>query len=67
MTLWAGIATPEQAGLLLDAVEQQLSSPYGTEMLAPAYEAMRDDIGRVTQKHPGSAENGSVYNHASAF
>jgi len=28
---------------------------------------MRDDIGRVTQKHPGSAENGSVYNHAAAF
>ncbi len=28
---------------------------------------MRDDIGRVTQKFPGSAENGSVYNHAVAF
>jgi cellobionic acid phosphorylase len=28
---------------------------------------MREDIGRVTQKFPGSAENGSVYNHAAAF
>ncbi len=28
---------------------------------------MREDVGRVTQKHPGSAENGSVYNHAAAF
>jgi cellobionic acid phosphorylase len=28
---------------------------------------MRDDVGRVTQKFPGAAENGSVYNHASAF
>jgi len=28
---------------------------------------MRDDVGRVTQKHPGSAENGAVYNHAAAF
>jgi cellobionic acid phosphorylase len=28
---------------------------------------MRDDIGRVTQKYPGSAENGSVYNHAGVF
>ena len=36
-------------------------------MLAPAYTAMRDDVGRVTQKHPGSAENGSVYNHAAIF
>jgi len=36
-------------------------------MLAPAYTAMRDDVGRLTQKWPGVAENGSVYNHASAF
>jgi len=36
-------------------------------MLAPPFSAMREDIGRVTQKYPGSAENGSVYNHASAF
>jgi len=36
-------------------------------ILAPSFTAMRDDIGRVTQKFPGSAENGSVYNHASAF
>jgi len=36
-------------------------------MLAPPYTAMREDVGRLTQKHPGSAENGSVYNHAAAF
>jgi cellobionic acid phosphorylase len=24
-------------------------------------------VGRVTQKHPGSAENGAVYNHAASF
>ena len=28
---------------------------------------MRADIGRLTQKYPGTTENGSVYNHASAF
>jgi cellobionic acid phosphorylase len=28
---------------------------------------MREDVGRLTQKHPGCAENGSVYNHAAAF
>jgi cellobionic acid phosphorylase len=28
---------------------------------------MRDDVGRVTQKFPGSAENGSVYNHDASF
>ena len=36
-------------------------------MLAPAYTSMREDIGRLTQKHPGYAENGSIYNHAAIF
>ena len=36
-------------------------------LLAPPFTAMREDIGRGTQKFPGSAENGSVYNHAAAF
>jgi len=28
---------------------------------------MREDVGRLTQKFPGVAENGSVYNHAAIF
>ncbi len=67
---WAilsGAASVKQQASLIDAIEQQLETPYGVEMLAPAYTKMREDIGRVTQKWPGVAENGSVYNHASAF
>lgn len=67
---WAilgGAASVGQRDKMLRAVEQQLETPYGVMMLAPAYTAMRDDVGRVTQKHPGSAENGSVYNHAAVF
>ena len=67
---WAilgGAASAEQREKILAAVEQQLETPYGVTMFAPAYTAMRDDVGRVTQKHPGSAENGSVYNHAAVF
>ena len=67
---WAilgGAASAEQRPKMLRAVEEQLETPYGVMMLAPAYTAMRDDVGRVTQKHPGSAENGSVYNHAAVF
>lgn len=63
----AGTCNEEQRQSMLKAVEAQLETPYGVAMLAPAYTAMRDDVGRVTQKHPGSAENGSVYNHASVF
>jgi cellobionic acid phosphorylase len=65
--MMAGLATPERAGRMIHTVEQHLESPFGVEMLAPAYTAMREDVGRLTQKFPGSAENGSVYNHAAAF
>jgi cellobionic acid phosphorylase len=67
---WAilsGAASEAQRKLMLQAVAEQLETPYGVMLLAPAFTSMREDIGRVTQKFPGSAENGSVYNHAAAF
>jgi cellobionic acid phosphorylase len=67
---WAilsGAADQAQTASMLAEVERQLYSPYGVTMFAPPYSAMRDDIGRVTQKHPGTAENGAVYNHAAIF
>jgi cellobionic acid phosphorylase len=67
---WAilsGAANETQQKKMLVEIERQLETPYGVTMFAPAYTAMRDDVGRVTQKHPGSAENGSVYNHAAVF
>jgi cellobionic acid phosphorylase len=67
---WAilgGAASEAQRKKMLAAIEEQLETPYGVTMFAPPYSSMRDDVGRVTQKHPGSAENGSVYNHAAVF
>jgi cellobionic acid phosphorylase len=67
---WAmlsGAASEEQRACMLAEVEEQLYSPFGVSMFAPPYSKMRDDVGRVTQKHPGSAENGAVYNHAAIF
>lgn len=63
----AGTADPTKTTAMIEAIAAQLETPYGVMMLAPAYTAMRDDVGRVTQKYPGSAENGSVYNHAAIF
>ncbi|TGG93200.1 NdvB protein [Natronospirillum operosum] len=63
----AGTCNEEQQQAMIAAAERELETPYGIQMFAPAYTAMRDDVGRVTQKFPGSAENGSVYNHAAAF
>lgn len=63
----AGIASEDQAAHVIEAAQRELASPYGMMILAPAYTRMHEDIGRVTQKHPGTAENGSIYNHAAAF
>ena len=63
----AGTCDDLQKKQMVAAIAEQLETPYGVMMFAPAYTAMRDDVGRVTQKHPGAAENGSVYNHAAAF
>lgn len=66
-SMLSGAADDEKREKLMQAVREQLETPYGVEKLAPSYTAMREDVGRVTQKHPGSAENGAVYNHAAAF
>jgi cellobionic acid phosphorylase len=63
----AGTPGEEQTAAMLAEVDAQLKTPYGVQMFAPPFSAMREDVGRVTQKHPGSAENGAVYNHAAAF
>lgn len=65
--LLSGAADEEKREKLMRSVREQLETPYGVEKLAPSYTAMREDVGRVTQKHPGTAENGAVYNHAAAF
>ena len=67
---WAmlsGAADGERRMRMLAAVEAELVSPHGVAMLGPPYTGMREDVGRLTQKFPGSAENGAVYNHAAAF
>ena len=67
---WAmlsGAADPPRRTRLLAAIDARLVSPHGVAMLDPPYTGMREDIGRLTQKFPGSAENGAVYNHAAAF
>lgn len=65
--LLCGAADKIKQKKIIKAVSTQLESPYGVEKLAPAYTKMREDVGRLTQKYPGTAENGAVYNHAAAF
>lgn len=67
---WAmlsGASNKQQQATMVSAISKRLVTPQGVMMLAPSYTAMVEDIGRITQKHPGVSENGSVYNHAAIF
>jgi len=67
---WAmlsGAAPKDEIPSLIEQVDKHLMTPFGVMMLAPSYTEMVEDIGRITQKHPGVSENGSVYNHAAIF
>ena len=66
-SMLCGGANEEKIGFMLREIESQLQTPFGPMMLAPSYTCMQEDIGRLTQKSEGVAENGSVYNHASVF
>jgi len=66
-SILGGAAKPDQQVKMLRQVDEQLTSPYGVAMFGPPYSGMREDVGRVTQKYPGSAENASIYNHAAIF
>ncbi|KAK0630391.1 Six-hairpin glycosidase-like protein [Bombardia bombarda] len=66
-SILSGAASPSQIEKMLPQVDAQLGTPYGVLMFAPPFTKMREDIGRVTQKAIGSAENGAVYNHAGVF
>ncbi|MBW8189615.1 hypothetical protein K0504_01090 [Neiella marina] len=65
--LLANAPNEQQIEQIRRSVRHHLNTPFGLQMLAPAFTQMHEHIGRVTQKFPGSAENGSVYNHAAAF
>jgi cellobionic acid phosphorylase len=67
---WAmlsGASNENQQADMIAAISKHLVTPQGVMMLAPSYTQMVEDIGRITQKHPGVSENGSVYNHAAIF
>jgi cellobionic acid phosphorylase len=66
-SILGGAASSEQVSKILPQIDSQLTTPYGVLMFAPPFTAMREDVGRVTQKYPGQGENGSVYNHAASF
>ncbi|MFA6292357.1 MAG: hypothetical protein WC637_11275, partial [Victivallales bacterium] len=68
---WAMICgaadTPERIKTCIKSVNKHLMTSCGPMTMSPAFTSMREDIGKITQKTPGTNENGSVYSHAAAF
>ncbi|MCL2646510.1 MAG: hypothetical protein FWD61_05830 [Phycisphaerales bacterium] len=58
---------PKRIAQCIASVNKHLMTPSGPMTMFPGYTAMREDIGKITQKTPGSSENGSVYCHAATF
>ncbi len=67
---WAvisGLASPERADKALGACKQYLSTPYGMQIVWPAYREVEDNVGLISRCVPGKKENGAVFNHASSW
>src|ERR1035437_6888512 len=59
--------TPARVKGRIDSVNRYLMTPSGPMTMAPPFTRMHEDIGKITQKTPGTDENGSVYCHAASF
>ena len=67
---WAvinGVADPERAEQVMNAVESRLLFKHGPVLLHPAYSAADKYIGYLTRYAPGMRENGGVYTHAATW
>jgi len=67
---WAQFAragSEDQRNSAWASVKEQLLTPYGPLLLAPAYTVPDPDIGYLSRYAPGARENGGVYMHAATW
>jgi cellobiose phosphorylase len=63
----SGIAPKEYADSALKYGKKYLSTPYGMQIVWPAYREIEDNTGLISRCVPGKKENGAVFNHASSW
>jgi N,N'-diacetylchitobiose phosphorylase len=51
----------------MDAVDEHLFTPFGIELVWPAFSTPDDSIGYVTRVYKGIKENGSVFSHPNTW
>ena len=59
----SGAADEDKAKSALDEIHDNLATPYGIMLNAPAYTEPDDDIGFIARVYPGLKENGSIFSH----
>ncbi len=63
---WAvisGFASPERAGMAMDAVYARLNTRYGLKLSAPGYDGYDPKLGGISTYPPGAKENGGIFLH----
>lgn len=66
---WAiisGVCTPARRKIVYKTLER-LKTDFGYRLLDPAFSAWNPQWGKISVKHRGNTENGSVYTHGNAF
>lgn len=63
----SGLAPKDRAKSALDSCKKYLETPFGMQIVYPAYREIEDDIGLISRCVPGKKENGAVFNHASSW
>ncbi|MBQ9252983.1 MAG: N,N'-diacetylchitobiose phosphorylase [Clostridia bacterium] len=61
---WAvisGGATPEQAARIMETAHEKLNTPYGLEIMSPAYRFEAFDGAAMILFNPGTKENGGIF------
>ncbi len=67
---WAVIselAPKDRANLCIQSGKKYLTTPYGMQIVWPAYREIEDNTGLISRCVPGKKENGAVFNHASSW
>jgi cellobiose phosphorylase len=61
------LAPEDRAKSCLQSGKKYLTTPYGMQIVWPAYREIEDNTGLISRCVPGKKENGAVFNHASSW
>ena len=67
---WAvisGLATPEQAKLIMESVERELNTDYGAKIMAPSYVDHYFEEARAALFPPSTKENGGIFSQTQGW